>query len=88
MNMEDKNLIKAVEDATLDNMFPMLKSALSFGDAAKEKQSKRFIQDVVVEINTKLWRLEQRVDKEYMKTEDFVNLRDQEAMELAEVEEC
>ena len=71
--MEDKDLIKAVEDATLDNMFPLLKSALSFGDAAKETQSKRFIQDVVVEINTKLWRLEQRVDKEYMKTEDFVN---------------
>ena len=56
MNMEDKDLIKAVEDATLDNLFPMLKNALSFGDAAKERQSKRFIQDVVVEINTKLWR--------------------------------
>lgn len=71
--MEDKDLIKAVEDATLDNMFPLLKSALAFGDAAKETQSKRFIQDVVVEINAKLWRLEQRVDKEYMKTEDFAN---------------
>lgn len=72
-NMEDKDLIKAVEDTTLNNIFPLLKSALSFGDSAKEEHSKRFIQDVVVEINAKLWRLEQKVDKEYMKTEDFVN---------------
>lgn len=83
MNMEDKDLIKAVEDATLDNMFPLLKSALSFGDAAKETQSKRFIQDVVVEINTKLWRLEQRVDKEYMKTEDFVNFLHKTLLKVA-----
>ena len=81
--MEDKDLIKAVEDATLDNMFPLLKSALSFGDAAKETQSKRFIQDVVVEINTKLWRLEQRVDKEYMKTEDFVNFLHKTLLKVA-----
>lgn len=83
MNMEDKDLIKAVEDATLDNMFPLLKSALSFGDAAKEGQSKRFIQDVVVEINTKLWRLEQRIDKEYMRTEDFVNFLHKTLLKVA-----
>lgn len=81
--MEDKELIKAVEDATLDNMFPLLKSALAFGDAAKETQSKRFIQDVVVEINTKLWRLEQRVDKEYMRTEDFVNFLHKTLLKVA-----
>lgn len=83
MNMEDKDLIKAVEDATLDNMFPLLKSALAFGDAAKETQSKRFIQDVVVEINAKLWRLEQRVDKEYMRTEDFVNFLHKTLLKVA-----
>ena len=83
MDMEDKDLIKAVEDATLDNMFPLLKNALSFGDAAKETQSKRFIQDVVVEINTKLWRLEQRVDKEYMRTEDFVNFLHKTLLKVA-----
>ena len=33
----------------------------------------RFIQDVLIEVNTKLWRLEKRVDKDYMKTKDFVN---------------
>ena len=81
--MEDKALIKAVEDATLGNMFPLLKSALAFGDAAKETQSKRFIQDVVVEINAKLWRLEQRVDKEYMRTEDFVNFLHKTLLKVA-----
>ena len=81
--MEDKDLIKAVEDATLDNIFPLLKSALSFGDATKETQSKRFIQDVVVEISTKLWRLEQRVDKEYMRTEDFMNFLHKTLLKVA-----
>ena len=81
--MEDNELIKAIEDVTLDNMFPLLKNALSFGDAAKEKQSKRFIQDVVVEINTKLWRLEQMVDKEYMRTEDFVNFLHKTLLKVA-----
>ena len=83
MNMEDKDLIKAVEDTTLENMFPLLKSALSFGDTAKEMQSKRFIQDVLVEINTKLWRLEHRIDREYMRTEDFVNFLHKTLLKVA-----
>ena len=31
------------------------------------------MQDVLVEVNAKLWRLEHRVDKEYMRTADFLN---------------
>ena len=55
------------------NMHSLLKAVLKARAVAKNEESHRFIQDVVVEVNTKLWSLEQRLDKEYMKTEDYIN---------------
>lgn len=54
-------------------MFPLLGDALSARASIKNEETHRFIQDVLVDVNTRLWRLEQRLDKEYMKSEDFVN---------------
>ena len=71
--MEDKDMIGAVEEYFLQNSFPPLGNALSARSSVRNEQVHKFIQDVLVEVNLKLWKLEQRVDKEYMKTEDFVN---------------
>ena len=54
-------------------MHSLLKAVLEARASAKNEEAHRFIQEVVVEVNTKLWRLEQRLDKEYMRTEDFIN---------------
>lgn len=48
-------------------------NALAARDTVRNEQAHRFIQDVLVEVNLKLWKLEQRIDKEYMKTDDFLN---------------
>ena len=66
-------MICAVEEYVLQNTFPPLGSALTARDSVRNEHVHRFIQDVLVEVNLKLWKLEQKVDKEYMKTEDFVN---------------
>ena len=71
--MEDKDMIGVVEGYTMTNVFPLLGNALAARDSVRNEQVHRFIQDVLVEVNLKLWKLEQRVDKEYMKTEDFLN---------------
>lgn len=71
--MEDNDMIGAVEEYVLQNTFPLLRNALSARSSVRNEQVHKFIQDVLVEVNLKLWKLEQRVDKEYLKTEDFVN---------------
>ena len=71
--MEDNDMIGAVEEYVLQNSFPLLGSALSARGSVRNEHAHRFIQEVLVEVNLKLWKLEQKVDKEYMKTEDFVN---------------
>jgi len=71
--MEDNDMIGAVEEYVLQNTFPLLGSALSARGSVRNEHVHRFIQEVLVEVNLKLWKLEQKVDKEYMKTEDFVN---------------
>lgn len=57
----------------VSNMHSLLKAVLQARAAAKNEEAHRFMQDVVVEVNRKVWRLEQRLDKEYMKTEDYIN---------------
>lgn len=71
--MKDNDQIAMIEDFAISNMFPALGNALSARASIKNKEAHRFMQDVLVEINTKLWRLEHRVDKEYMRTADFLN---------------
>lgn len=71
--MEDNKYINYVEEFAISNMFPLLGDALSARASIKNEETHRFIQDVLVDVNTRLWRLEQRLDKEYMKSEDFVN---------------
>ena len=71
--MEDNDMIGAVEEYVLQNTFPLLGNALSARSSIRNEQVHKFIHEVLVDVNLKLWKLEQRVDKEYMKTEDFVN---------------
>ena len=71
--MEDRDLIKAVEDYTISNLFPPLGAALSAKDSIRKEEAHRFTREVLIDVNTRLWRLQNKVDKEYMKTEDFVN---------------
>lgn len=66
-------MICAVEEYVLQNTFPPLGSALTARGSLRNEHAHKFIQEVLVEVNLKLWKLEQKVDKEYMKTEDFVN---------------
>lgn len=62
-----------IGNLVISNMHPILKSVLAAKASAKIEDTQRFIQDVLIEVNTKLWRLEERIDKEYLKTEDFMN---------------
>jgi len=62
-----------IGNIVISNMHSLLKAVLEARASAKNEEAHRFIQEVVVEVNTKLWRLEQRLDKEYMRTEDFIN---------------
>jgi len=71
--MEDRGVIKAVEDYTISNLFPLLGDALSAKDSIRKEEANRFTREVLIDVNTRLWRLQDKVDKEYMKSEDFVN---------------
>ena len=71
--MEDRDVIKAVEDYTISNLFPLLGDALSAKDSIRKEEANRFTREVLIDVNTRLWRLQDKVDTEYMKTEDFVN---------------
>lgn len=71
--MEGNDTINMIEDLVISNIHPLLDSALSARASKKNEEIHRFIQDVLVDVNTRLWRLEQRLDKEYMKTDDFIN---------------
>lgn len=71
--MEENGTINMIENLVISNMHPLLGSALSARASKKNEETHRFIQDVLVDVNTRLWRLEQRLDKEYMKTVDFIN---------------
>lgn len=71
--MKDNEQIAMIEDLSISNMFPALGSALAARSSLKNKEAHRFMQDVLVEVNAKLWRLEHRIDKEYMRTADFLN---------------
>ena len=64
--MEDNDMIGAIEEYFLQNTFPPLGNALSARSSVRNEQVHRFIQDVLVEVNLKLLKVEQRVDKEYM----------------------
>lgn len=72
-SMEDNDQMAMIEDFAICNMFPALGNALAARASIKNKEAHRFMQDVLVDVNTKLWRLEHRVDKEYMRTVDFLN---------------
>ena len=62
-----------IGNLVISNMHPMLKSVLAARASAKYEDAHRFIQDVIIEVNLKLWKLEQCIDEKYMKTEDFIN---------------
>lgn len=71
--MEENDTINMIEDIVISNIHPLLSDALSVRASKKNEDAHRFIQDVLVDVNTRLWRLEQKLDKEYMKTDDFIN---------------
>ena len=71
--MNDNDYINSIEELAISNLHPLLGKALTSRASAKNNEAHRFIQDVLIDVNTRLWRLENRLDKEYMKTEDFVN---------------
>lgn len=71
--MEENDTIEMIENLVISNMHPLLGCALAARASKKNEEAHRFIQDVLVDVNTRLWRLEQRLDKEYMKTDDFIN---------------
>lgn len=71
--MKSNDTIDMIEDLVISNIHPLLSGTLSARASKKNEEAHRFIQDVLVDVNTRLWRLEQRLDKEYMKTDDFIN---------------
>lgn len=71
--MEENDTINMIEDIVISNIHPLLSDALSVRASKKNEEAHRFIQDVLVDVNTRLWKLERKLDRDYMKTNDFIN---------------
>lgn len=71
--MEENDTIDMIEELVISNMHPLLSGALSARASKKNEEAHRFIQDVLVDVNTRLWKLERKLDRDYMKTNDFIN---------------
>lgn len=58
--MEDNDIIGVVEEYVMENTFPLLGNALTARGSVRNEQVHRFIQEVLVEVNLKMWKLEQK----------------------------
>ena len=56
--MEGNDSIYMIEDLVISNMHPLPSGVLSARTSKKNDEAHRFIQDVLVDVNTRLWRLE------------------------------
>ena len=64
---------KFLEQWTMSTFFPPLWNALSAEADQRKEAEMEFVKNVIVDVNTKLTKLERIVDNEYMETDDFKN---------------
>lgn len=64
---------KFLEHLTLSTFFPPLWNALSAEEEQRKSAEMAFVKEVIVKVNEDLFRLEKKVDQEYMKSDDFLN---------------
>lgn len=64
---------KFLEHWTISTVFPSLWNALSAEAEQRKEAEMEFVKEVLVDVNKRLSKLEQIVDKEYMGTDDFRN---------------
>lgn len=64
---------KFLEKLTTTALFPPLAHALATEQEQRKEVEIEFVKEVVVDVNTRLTKLESIVDKEYMGTDDFKN---------------
>lgn len=64
--------IKAMQ-AGLANLHPLTSSIFAGVTTYRSELEMRFIKDVIVNVNERVYRLEQKLDREYMKSDDYMN---------------
>ncbi len=64
---------KFLEQWTMSTFFPPLWNALAAEADQRKEAEMDFVKEVIVDVNTRLTKLERIVDKEYMETDDFIN---------------
>ena len=75
MNKNDDNttpIAKAIE-AVLASLNPLTAAIFTGVTTYRSEKEMRFVKDVIVAVNERVYRLEQKLDKEYMKSEDYMN---------------
>lgn len=64
--------IKAMQ-AGLANLHPLTSCIFAGVTTYRSELEMRFIKDVIVNVNERVYRLEQKLDREYMKSDDYMN---------------
>lgn len=75
MNNREENInpiVKAIE-AVLASLHPLTAAIFTGVTTYRSEVEMRFVKDVIVAVNERVYRLEQKLDKEYMKSEDYLN---------------
>lgn len=65
-------IVKAIEAALL-SLHPLTNSIFTGVTTYRGDMEMRFVRDVIVGVNERVYKLEQKLDKEYMKSDDYMN---------------
>ena len=71
-DMSESELIESLGDA-VSNLHRLLSCFSKIKEKKRLNAELRFIKDVVIEVNTKVWKLEQRLNAEYMNSDEYAN---------------
>lgn len=72
IDMNENELIEGLGDA-VSNLHQLLSCFSKIKEKKRLNAELRFIKDVVIEVNTKVWSLEQRLNAEYMNSDEYAN---------------
>ena len=72
MRMNSESLVKAIQTG-LASMNPLTAAIFTGVSTYRNDLEMRFVKDVIVGVNERIYRLEEKLNKEYMKSEDYMN---------------
>ena len=72
IDMNENELIEGLGDA-VSNLHQLLSCFSKIKEKKRLNAELRFIKDVVIEVNAKVWKLEQRLNAEYMNSDEYAN---------------